>query len=240
MADNARRAVITGAAGGIGSALAHRLASDGWRLHLCDVSLERLEGLCEDLPANTTLCESNLDSPQSCRAALADAPKDITALVHLAGIFDFHDFDAAGREIFEQTMQHNATNAYDLTAEILPCMSRGGRIVFTSSLAFNRGAHDNVSYSMAKGALVGLTRALSRRLAPEGILVNAVAPGLIESPMLTKVMAHRNEDDATAAIPLGRLGKAREVAGVLAFLLSDDASYITGQLINIDGGMINS
>lgn len=240
MAEKQKCVVITGAAGGIGMALANRLSADGWRLHLCDVNRQRLEQCCSELPDNTTIFESRLDSPAECIAALSNAGANIAALVHLAGIFDFHDLDEAGRKIYDQTMQHNATNAYDLTAAILPRMSTDARIVFASSLAFNRGAHDNISYSMAKGALVGLTRALSRRLAPQGILVNAVAPGLIESPMLTKVMSQRDETAATASVPLGRLGKASEVAGVIAFLLSEDATYITGQLINIDGGMINS
>ena len=235
-----KTAMITGATGGIGSALAHRLAGDGWHLHLCDVDLNKLDALRKELSANTTVFESKLDSPDACRSALPNAPENLTALVHLAGIFDFHDLNPAGREVYTQTMQHNATNAYDMATAVLPRMSRGGRIVFTSSLAFNRGAPDNISYSMAKGALVGLTRALSRRLGGEGILVNAVAPGKIESPMLTNVISGRKDTDATADIPLGRLGKASEVAGLIAFLLSDDSSYITGQLINIDGGMINS
>lgn len=239
MANEAKLVMITGAAGGIGTALARRLAADGWRLHLCDVNRSRLESLCSDLPDNTTICESRLDSPEACLAALPDSNETIGALVHLAGIFDFHDLDANGRDVYNRTIQHNATNAYDLSAAIEPRMSQGGRMVFTSSLAFNRGAPDNVSYSMAKGAVVGLTRGLSRRLAPKGILVNAIAPGWIETPMLAHVMSQRDESAAIASVPLGRKGKASEVAGVLAFLLSEDASYVTGQLINIDGGLIN-
>lgn len=235
-----KQVLITGAAGGIGIALAQRLAADGWCLHLCDVSKARLESMLEGLPENTTYCESLLDTPQACVDALPDASLPITALVHLAGIFEFHDLTVKDRDIYDRNIQHNQTNAYDMAVAVEPRIAEHGRMVFASSLAFNRGAPDNVGYSMAKGALVGLTRALSRRLATRGILVNSVAPGLIETPMLREVMSGRDEDAMVKTVPLGRLGKAGEIAAVIAFLLSDDASYITGQTINIDGGLINS
>lgn len=231
-------AVVTGAAGGIGVALAHRLANEGWKLHLCDIDKRRLETLRSNLPSDTTISESLLDNPSACEAALPNNTT-IDAFVHLAGIFEFHSLDASDRAIYDRTVQHNQTNAYDLVVATAPRMSDNGRIVFASSLAFNRGAPDNIAYSMAKGALVGLTRALSRHLAHRGILVNAVAPGLIETAMLREVMSGRDEAAVVAPVPLGRIGEAREVASVIAFLLSEDASYITGQTINIDGGLIN-
>ena len=99
--------MITGAAGGIGVELARRLAADGWRLHLCDVSGARLEDMCRFLPQSTTISESALDTPQACSSALPDSPETIDALVHLAGIFEFHDLDAQGREVYNRTFQHN-------------------------------------------------------------------------------------------------------------------------------------
>lgn len=233
-------AVITGAAGGIGAVLARRLAADGWLLHLVDIDSGRLEAMQQALPAGVTIAGSRLEDPTACVTALLDAPDRIDALVHLAGIFVPHDLGPDGREIYDQTMQHNASNAFDLAGVILPRMTDGGRIVLTSSLGFNRGVPDHAAYSMAKGAIVGLTRALARRIADRGICVNAVAPGIIETRMAEDLVKRRGRDAVLSDIPLSRLGQPEDVAGVIAFLLSDDASYITGQVINVDGGIINA
>lgn len=233
-------AVITGATGGFGVALAHRLARDGWHLHLIDLDANRLAALRDDLPGTATIAASDLADPSVCAASLANAPADIHALVHLAGVFRRQGISAGDRAVFDDAMQHNAVNAYDMASAAEPRLADGGRMVFISSLAFNRGAPDYVGYSMAKGALVGLARALSRRLAPRAITVNALAPGIIETAMTPDLIAERGRASLLKSIPLARFGQPDDISGVIAFLLSPDASYITGQLINVDGGMVNA
>ncbi len=238
MADRAPLAMVTGAAGGIGTALAHRLANDGWRLHLVDIDQGRLDQLSGELPGGATNRESRLGDREACIDALPDG-EEINALVHLAGIFVADDLGPESRDIYDRTMQANATNALDLAGAALPQMRNGASIVFTSSMGFNRGGPDRIAYSMAKGAIVGLTRALSRRVGGRGINVNAVAPGIIDTSMPRELIKERGREALISSIPLGRFGQPEEVASVIAFLISEDASYITGQVINIDGGVIN-
>lgn len=239
LADRKRNAVITGASGMIGSSVASRLAQAGWRLHLIDIDAQGLEAVARTLPDDTTFQESRLRDSSDCAEALRGAGERIDGLVHMAGIFVDHDLSPDSRSVYDATLQNNATNAYDLVTATLPKMSEGASFVFASSLGFNRGNIDQIAYSMAKGAIVGLTRGLSRRLGPKGVRANAVAPGIIESRMTDALVEARGLDNVLETIPLRRLGQPSDVAGAAAFLLSEEASYITGQVINIDGGIIN-
>ena len=234
-----RLIVVTGAAGGIGRATIPILAAEGARLLLVDVARGPLEEIAAGLPAGQAVAhESDLGSLAACRAALEAAPGPIHGLVHLAGIFVPHELDDAAPAIYQRTLAANATNGFDLAIAAAPRLGHGSRIVFVSSLAFRRGSPDHIAYSMAKGALAGLTRSLSRRLAPGGVLVNGLCPGVIETPMPAHVIAARGEA-YRASVPLGRFGRPEEVGSVIEFLLSPASSYITGQLINVDGGMTN-
>lgn len=232
--------VITGATGGIGLPTIAALAKQQRPLHLIDLDQSKLDAAQTSANSGNkiTTSVSNLEGLEACEAALPPGNQKIGALVHLAGIFVPHELTAQDRPIFERTLQANAINAYDMVTAMMPRLADNARIVFVSSLAFNRGAGDYPAYSMAKGALVGLTRALSRSLGGRGILVNALAPGIIETSMPAQVIKTRG-DASRRLTALGRFGQPEEVSGVIEFLLSPASSYITGQLINIDGGVTN-
>jgi 3-oxoacyl-[acyl-carrier protein] reductase len=142
--------------------------------------------------------------------------------------------------VWDRALSVNLTTAYDMVSACLPLFDANtvGRIVFAASVAYRRGSFDHLGYSAAKGGIAALVRALSRRLAPD-VLVNAVAPGIIVTRM-TEQNIEEKGDRLIAEIPLRRWGHAREVASVIRFLCSPDSSYVTGQIINVDGGMVNS
>ncbi len=233
--------VITGAAGGIGREVAEMTAAEGARLLLIDPNESGVKSLAQSLPGDGHMAVSSyLETPQACAAALASFDGPVYGLVHMAGIFQRHELEPGAREVYDRTIAANLTNAFDLTMAVVSRLvtDEPARMVFASSLAFRRGSTGRVAYSAAKGGVAGLVRGLARNLGPKA-LVNAVAPGVIETPMIKEIRQERG-DAMRQEIPLGRLGRAEEVAGVVLFLLGPHASYITGQILNVDGGLINS
>lgn len=234
--------VLTGAAGGIGRACVQALLEQGARLLLIDRDQEGLSALAKTCAAPErvhTAC-SSLESPEACAAAIASAEGDIYGLVHLAGIYEADDVDVASRPTWDRALDVNLTSAFDISAACMPRLSEydACRFVFITSVAYRRGSFDHIGYSAAKGGIAGLIRAMSRRLAPK-VLVNGVAPGIIGTAMTKDIIAQR-PDTLRAMIPMQRWGEASEVAGVVKFLLGADSSYVTGQIINCDGGIANS
>ncbi len=234
--------IVTGAASGIGRAVAEKLVSDGARVTAVDRDGERLSQLAgvETITADLT------SSPA--RAQLA-AVEGVTHLVNAAGIIRLRPLDQVTEDDWDAIFGVNARAMFFLTQAVGARLPSGGAIVNIASGAGKTGATVEAAvYSATKAAVLSMTRTFSAAWAPRNVRVNAVCPGVIETPMnevvLDSIAAARGitreqvEQTRNAAIPLGRTAAAGEVADVVAFLLSDAAGYMTGQSINVTGGMI--
>jgi len=240
-----KRILITGGAGGIGVETARAFMDQGGHVVMIDQDQARLD-LAGALLGKVRLAlfRSALDTPAACAAAVEAAGAPPFALVHLAGLYEKDEMDAGEHGVWDRAIGANLTNAYDMAVAFSTRFARTGhprdpaRIVLTSSVAFRRGSAGYPPYAAAKGGIVGLARSLSRRLAPE-VLVNAIAPGVIETNMAAPTIAERG-DSLLQEIPQKRLGHPAEIASVIRFLCSTDASYINGQTITVDGGLTNA
>jgi 3-oxoacyl-[acyl-carrier protein] reductase len=236
-----KRIVVTGGAGGIGIETVRAFMDQGGHVIMCDRDEAALNKAQEELgKVRLGLYRSDLDTPEECAKVIDAAGAPVHALVHLAGVFERDALDPADHGVWNRAIAANLTNAYDMAVAFATRHDKRepARIVFASSVAYRRGSADRVPYAAAKGGIVGLTRALSRKLAPH-VLVNAIAPGVIETKMAESIIAERG-DDYRKEIPLGRFGKPSEIAGVIRFLCGPDSTYITGQTITIDGGITNA
>jgi NAD(P)-dependent dehydrogenase (short-subunit alcohol dehydrogenase family) len=235
-----RRIVITGGAGGIGVATARAFLDHGAHVLLLDPDEHRLSETKAALGGTRVFtAATDLATSAVCDDLLARA-KPVYALVHLAGLFEPDPLDPGDHGVWDRAIAANLTSAYDMAVAFRRHADPRGpaRIVFTSSVAFRRGSAGYAAYGAAKGGIVGLTRSLARRFAPD-VLVNAVAPGVILTRMTDRIIAERG-DAYRQDIPLQRFGEPGEVASVIRFLCSRDASYITGQTITVDGGLTNA
>jgi 3-oxoacyl-[acyl-carrier protein] reductase len=238
-----KRIVITGGAGGIGVETARAFMEQGGHVVIVDIDEDRLRQAEATLgKVRLALFRSALDGPAACAAAIGAAGAPVYALIHLAGLFEKDAMEADDHAVWDRAIGVNLTSAYDMavafSTQFAKAESDPARIVLTSSVAYRRGSAGYPPYAAAKAGIVGLTRSLSRRLAPD-VLVNAVAPGLIDTRMAAMTIAECGEA-YLREIPLQRAGHPSEVATVIRFLCSSDASYITGQTITIDGGITNA
>lgn len=230
-----RHALVTGAATGIGLATARHLLQAGCTVHLADRDAAAVERAAAELSAGGQAVAHVLDITNVDQAqALIDRLPALSVLVNNAGIFDVKDFFALTEADFERMYAVNTVPMFTLARLAAPRMGRGGRIVNLASRAM-LGARHYAHYVASKSAVAGLTRAMALDLAPLGITVNAVSPGVIETAML-KSRSDTNLDALRALQPLGRLGTPDDVARTIAFLADPAADFITGQVILVDGG----
>lgn len=240
-----RRALVTGASGGIGAACAERLAADGWDLVLHASSdparLDDLAAHCRAAGAEVTLWTRDLASAGDADDELKEimaAGGPLTGLVHAAGVSGDGLAARAKPETIAEVLEINLAAAMHLVRGISRGLlrSRWGRIVLVGSTAGLAGNAGQAVYAASKQGLIGYARALARELGGRGVTANVVAPGWIETAMTSDIL-NRKRDEIVASVPLGRVGQPREVAATVGFLMSDEAGYITGQTVCVNGGL---
>lgn len=235
--------MITGASRGIGKSCAIALAKAGHRVILGARNRELLEQVATEIRGdggNASVVEIDLGSQDSIKEAFAQAAKEgpITILVNNAGITRDGLSMRMKRDDWDAVLNTNLSGAFFCCQQVMQGMmkERWGRIINIASIVGQTGNAGQANYVSAKAGLIGLTKSLAQELASRNITVNCVAPGFIETDM-TSTLAPELQEKMLAAIPLKRFGKPDDIAAAVKFLASDDANYITGATINVNGGM---
>jgi NAD(P)-dependent dehydrogenase (short-subunit alcohol dehydrogenase family) len=232
-----KRALVTGAASGIGEATARLLHAEGAEVVLADLDDERLDALAAELGDRATARVLDVRD----EAQVAPAAADLDVLVNVAGVGSTQDAPGTPVEIWEDVFAVNARGTFLCCKHAIPGMRErgGGAIVNVSSVAALVGLKNRVAYSASKGAVVALTRALAVDHVADGIRVNAVCPGTVDSPWVRRLVEEVGEslDALRARQPMGRLGTTDEIAEAIAYLASDSAAFVTGSVLVIDGGL---
>ena len=239
-----RVTLVTGASRGIGRAIALLVAEHGSDLVLAarhPEALEETAALCRERGVAAHAVVLDLADPESIKSGLGAAIERCGRIDHLvnnAGVTGDGLLMRMKRDQWDRVLDTNLTGAFEATRAVLPGMikARYGRIVNISSVVALMGNPGQANYCAAKAGLIGLTKSLAREVATRQVTVNAVAPGFIDTEM-TRAIAPAAREAMTAAIPLERLGTPEDVAAGVAFLLSPGAAYITGEVLNISGGL---
>lgn len=239
-----RTALITGASRGIGRACAVALSEAGARVAVASRSLDQLEELAGQIRAQgreAFAVALDMASADSIKEGLAKAAKDfgpISILVNNAGVTKDGLAMRMKKEDWDSVIATNLTGAFLAIQQVLPAMMRDrwGRIINISSVVGETGNPGQANYVASKAGLIGLTKAIAQEMASRNITVNAVAPGFIETDM-TQGLSQELKDKMLEHIPLKRIGRAEDVAAAVRFLASEEAGYITGHVLDVNGGL---
>lgn len=239
-------ALITGATRGIGKQIAITLAKQGYNIALNyrkeNEELENTKKEIEKIGVQILTVKGDVANFEDCENFVKQVIErfgQIDVLVNNAGITKDMLLMRMKKEDFEQVIDTNLVGTFNVTKNVVPYMmkARSGRIINISSVVGISGNAGQTNYSASKAGIIGFTKSLAKEIASRNILVNAVAPGFIETNM-TDVLKDDVKQEIAKNIPLKRMGTTQDVANVVKFLASDDSSYITGQVINVDGGML--
>ena len=239
-------ALITGATRGIGKQIAITLAKQGYNIALNyrkeNEELENTKKEIEKIGVQVLAVKGDVANFENCENFVKQVIErfgQIDVLVNNAGITKDMLLMRMKKEDFEQVIDTNLVGTFNVTKNVVPYMmkARSGRIINISSVVGISGNAGQTNYSASKAGIIGFTKSLAKEIASRNILVNAVAPGFIETNM-TDVLKDDVKQEIAKNIPLKRMGTTQDVANVVKFLASDDSSYMTGQVINVDGGML--
>jgi 3-oxoacyl-[acyl-carrier protein] reductase len=234
-------ALVTGASGGIGGAIARQLHGQGATVVLSGTRAEALEALAGELGERAQVMTCNLGDPGETEALVGRVEQEagqLDILVNNAGLTRDGLAMRMKDEDWQQVLDVNLTAAFRLARASLKGMMkrRWGRIIGITSIVGVTGNPGQANYAASKAGLIGMTKSLAQEVATRGITVNCVAPGMIETAM-TDALNDQQRDRILSAIPLQRLGKADEIAASVVYLASQEAAYVTGQTLHVNGGM---
>ena len=238
-------AIVTGGSRGIGAAISEKLAKDGYDVVInCASSVEKAEGVAEKCRAygvKAVVKQWDVADYAACEAAVKQIKEELgvpAVLVNNAGITRDGLLVRMKEEDFDRVIAVNLKGTFNCcrAAAFAMTKARHGRIINMSSISGIHGNAGQVNYAASKAGVVGLTKSLAREVASRGVTVNAVAPGFIQTDM-TDAMPEKAKEAVLGRIPAKRMGQPEDIASVVAFLASDAASYITGQVIEVDGGL---
>ena len=239
-------AMITGATRGIGKQIALTLANEGYNIVLNyrteNDELFQAKNEIESKNVNCLTVQGDVTNFEDCKQMIERAINEfgkVDVLVNNAGITKDMLLARMKEEDFKQIIDVNLVGTFNMTKNVISYMmkARSGRIINISSVVGIAGNAGQTNYSASKAGIIGFTKSLAKEVASRNILINAVAPGFIETNM-TDVLKQEVKDEIAKNIPLKRMGTPKDVANVVRFLASEDSSYITGQVISVDGGMI--
>jgi 3-oxoacyl-[acyl-carrier protein] reductase len=236
-----KTALITGASGGLGSAIAKALANQGARVALSGTREEALRAVAAEIGGNCVILPCNLSDPEAVDGLVpraVEALGQLDILVNNAGVTRDNLTMRMKDEEWDTVIAVNLTAAFRLIrAAAKPMMkARHGRIITITSVVGATGNPGQANYAASKGGLTAMSKALAQELASRNITVNCVAPGFITSPM-TDVLADTQKEALVTRIPAGRLGEGADIGAAVAYLASNEAAYVTGQTIHLNGGM---
>ncbi len=233
-------ALITGASGGIGKAVAKKLASLGFNLYLHfnqnEKSIKELQGELEPFGGEYTAIQANLKDSEGYKKICSQI-FSLDAIIYCSGNSHYGLLVDIKQAEVDSLMRVHVMNPLMITKELLPKLTKkkSGNIIFISSIWGQTGAACEVAYSTAKGAQISFVKALSKEVALSGVRVNAIAPGVVETAMMSQ-FTDEDKQQLQYEIPMGRLGLPEEIANGVKFLLSNESSYMTGQVLSINGG----